>query len=241
MGRILIAHMADSDHHRQRTLRLEMASEGHLITEAEDAHAVPEKCGNDAPDLVILDSGTDGAGACALCRRIRHTSGVGILVLFRKASGHSGTDALNAGADDYLSERWIPAELKARVRALLRRIGSADDKQRRFLLKDRAIDLSSHQIKGPGDLSTHLTPTEVLVLKCLMTRTDRPVNYRELAQTVWQRDGGGDLEYMRIVIGQLRRKIEPDCSSPRYILTERSVGYRFTVAADRSDSQAMAR
>jgi DNA-binding response OmpR family regulator len=218
-----------------------MESEGHLVDEAVDAAGVLERCRTSAWDLLILDSGADGSGGCALCRRIRKSSAVGILVLFRDGSGQSRIDSLNAGADDYLSQGFVPAELHARVRAILRRVRNTDETLRHVLLKDRAIDLDSRKVEGPGNRSTRLTPKEYLVLKYLMTRPDIPVNHRELARTVWQRDGSGDLEYVRIVIGQLRRKIEPDYSAPRYILTERLVGYRFAAAADRSDSPAMAR
>jgi two-component system KDP operon response regulator KdpE len=218
-----------------------MESEGHHVGEASDADGALEEAISGCWDLLILDSGADDGGGFALCRRIRRISCVGILVLFRNGNAQSRIDALNAGADDYLSEGYLPAELQARVRAILRRIENSDPIQRRVVLKDRAIDLDSHKVNGPGNRSTHLTPKEYLVLKYLMTRPDRPVNHRELAQTVWQRDGSGDLEYVRIVIGQLRRKIEPDCSAPQYILTERSVGYRFAAPAERSDSQATAR
>jgi two-component system alkaline phosphatase synthesis response regulator PhoP len=218
-----------------------MEWEGHIVAVVVDAAAALEKCRTGTWDLMILDAGGDASGACALCRSIRLMSGMGILVLFRDGGGQSRIDALNSGADDYLTGSFVPAELHARVRAILRRIGKTDEVESQVLLKDRAIDLGSRRITGPGSQSTHLTPKEYLVLKYLVTRPDKPVYHRELAQTVWKRDGSGDLEYVRIVIGQLRRKIERDYSSPQYILTERSIGYRFTVSADRSDTQAMAR
>ena len=238
MGRILIT---DGHSHRRRSLRSALESAGHLVDEAASAAVFLEGCGSGAWDLLIMNSVADGAAVCALCRRVRERSNLGILVLFRDGSGQSRIDALNAGADDYLTESFGVAELHARVRAILRRVRSTDKAVRQVLLKDRAIDLDSRKVEGPGNQTSRLTPKEYLVLTYLMMRSGRPVNHRELARTLWRRDGSGDLEYVRIVIGQLRRKIEADYSSPRYILTERSVGYRFLAAADRSDSPAMAR
>jgi two-component system KDP operon response regulator KdpE len=110
---------------------------------------------------------------------------------------------------------------------VLRRVTPADDERREILLHDRAIDLKSYKIKGPGNRVSHLTPKEFLLLQCLVAQPNKAFTHQRLAQTVWQRDGGGEVEYLRIVIRQLRRKLEPDPDNPRYILTERSVGYRF--------------
>jgi two-component system KDP operon response regulator KdpE len=98
-------------------------------------------------------------------------------------------------------------------------------------LQDRAIDFQSHQIKGPDGRVAHLTPKECLVLQHLVTNANQALTPRRLAQTVWQRDGSGQIEYVRIVVKQLRRKLEPDPDNPRYILTQRSVGYQFQMPA----------
>jgi two-component system KDP operon response regulator KdpE len=146
--------------------------------------------------------------------------------------GHDDTrqgriDAFNAGADDYVSSPFVLRELLARVRAVLRRVARFDDEGHQIVLDDRAIDLKSYEIRGPGSRVSHLTPKEFLVLQCLIAHPNKAFTHQRLAQTVWQRDGGGEVEYLRIVIRQLRRKLEPDPDNPRYILTERSVGYRF--------------
>jgi two-component system KDP operon response regulator KdpE len=237
MGRVLIASAKTE---RRRYLRSALESEGHNTAEVVNGFAAFDEAATGTWDLLILDSDID-ASVCALCRRIRQLCGLGILILFPDSGDESRIDVLNAGADDYLPGRFVLPELHARVRAILRRVGNPDEMHGPVVLKDRAIDFRSRKIEGPGSRSTHLTPKEYLVLKCLMTSADKPVNHRELAQTVWHRDGSGDLEYVRIVINQLRRKIEPDYNSPRYIITERSVGYRFTAAEHGSDNQAMAR
>lgn len=237
MGRILVA--AESEQQR-RDLRIALECEGHAVTEAAAANDVVEQTRSAYHDVLILDSEIREADPYAVCRAIRSTSEIGIILLIRDASEQCRIDALNAGADDYMPVRFVLAELLARVRAIMRRVRHSVEQAGQIALQDRAIDLRSHKVQGPGDQVTHLTPKEFLVLKYLIARADKPVNHRELAQTVWHRDGSGDLEYVRIVISQLRRKLEPDFNSPQYILTERSVGYRFTMAAHGSDIQAMA-
>jgi two-component system KDP operon response regulator KdpE len=172
-----------------------------------------------------------------LCRAIRRVSNLGIIVLRGQNNikqdridiKQDRIDALNAGADDHLASPFVVQELLARVRAVLRRVTRPEEE--RILLHDRAIDLKSYKIRGPGNRVSHLTPKEFLVLQCLLSHADKPFTHQSLAQTVWQRDGLGELEFVRVVIKQLRRKLESDPDHPRYILTERSVGYRFRMAS----------
>jgi two-component system KDP operon response regulator KdpE len=237
MGRILLAGGSE---HQQRDLRTALEFESHEVEVVVNASQALSEVRFGSWDVLILNSDID-ADPLAVCRTIRSDSNLGIIMLVADATDQCGIDALNAGADDYLPARFVFAELLAHVRAILRRVRQSAENQERIDLRDRAIDLRSHKVQGPGDRVSHLTPKEFLVLKYLIARTDRPVNHRELAQTVWNRDGSGDLEFVRIVIGQLRRKLEPDWNSPQYILTERSVGYRFTAAAYRTDSPATVR
>lgn len=162
-----------------------------------------------------------------LCRRIRLKSDLGIIVLAGHDTTQGRIDAWNAGADDFLSSPFVYRELLARVRALLRRVTRFDDEGPEIVLQDRAIDLQSRQIRGPGSRLSHLTPKEFLVLQFLVTHPNMPIKRRGLAQAAWQEDGGRNAENLRLVIRQLRRKLEPDPHDPRYILSERSVGYRF--------------
>jgi len=113
------------------------------------------------------------------------------------------------------------------VRALLRRVAWSRTEGHQIVLADRAIDLKAYEVKGPGNHVSHLTPKEFLVLRYLVAHADKPRTLQHLAQTIWQRDGSGEVEYVRNVIRQLRRKLEPDPDNPRYILTDRSAGYRF--------------
>jgi len=223
-GRILVA---SSGVQMRGELRTALEFEGHLVVEAETASQTIEETSSGLHDVLILDSALDGAGPYELCRAIRPKSDLGIILLNRDDSGQGRIDALNAGADDYVPDRFVLAELLARVRAILRRVTRSIGDQRLIVLQDRAIDFQSHEIKGPDGRVAHLTPKECLVLQHLVTHANRPLTPQSLAQTVWQRDGSGQIEYVRIVVKQLRRKLEPDPDNPRYILTQRSVGYQF--------------
>jgi two-component system, OmpR family, KDP operon response regulator KdpE len=226
--RILVA---SSGVETRKELRSALEFEGHLVVEAETASQTLAETSSGLHDILLLDSALDGAGAGAgpyeLCRAIRPKSDLGIILLSRDHSAQGRIDALNAGADDYVPDRFVFAELLARVRAILRRVTLSAGNRPRIVLKDRAIDFQSHQIQGPDGRIAHLTPKECLVLEHLVSHANKPLTPQNLAQTVWQRDGSGQIEYVRIIVKQLRRKLEPDPNNPRYILTQRSAGYRF--------------
>jgi two-component system KDP operon response regulator KdpE len=233
---------------QRRDLRAALECEGHHVAEAATTHEVLELIRDRSQDLVVIDSRIQADDFYAACRAIRSRSDAGIIVLIRDNRPQCRIDALNAGADDYVGEAFAYGELLARVRAVLRRVRRLDGEQEQLKLHDRAVDLKSHKVCGPGTRVSHLTPKEFLVLKYLVERPNKTVGYRDLAQAVWQRDGDGDLEYVRIVVSQLRRKLETNCAHPRYILTEHSIGYRFRLPAPldaahayESDILAMAR
>jgi two-component system KDP operon response regulator KdpE len=222
--RILVA---SSGLEMRKELRSALEFEGHLVVEAVTACQTIEETSSGLHDVLLLDSALDGSGPYELCRAIRPKSDLGIILLSRDHSAQGRIDALNAGADDYVPDRFVFAELLARVRAILRRVTLSAGNRPRIVLGDRAIDFQSHQIQGPGGRIAHLTPKECLVLQHLVSHANKTLTPQSLAQTVWQRDGSGQIEYVRIVVKQLRRKLEPDPENPRYILTQRSVGYQF--------------
>jgi two-component system KDP operon response regulator KdpE len=219
--------VAGSGAQERKELRVALEFDGHKVAEAQTTDHALREAWSGLHHVLILSSGFEGIEADELCRKIRRKSDLGIIVLAADEMKEGRIDALNAGADDYLSSPFVLQELLARVRALLRRVTPSDDRGNQIILQDRVIDFQSHKIRGPGSRVSHLTPKEFLVLQCLVAHADKAFTHRSLSQTVWQRDGGGELEYIRIVIRQLRRKLEPDPDNPRYILTERSVGYRF--------------
>lgn len=224
-GRIVLAGNGS----QQRTdLRVALEFEGHQVVETEAADQTLEETCSGLHHVLIVTSGFEGIEPHELCREVRLKSDLGIIVLGgQDDTRESRIDALNAGADDYVPSPFVMRELLARARAVLRRVSRTEEEGRQIILHDRAIDLKSYKIRGPGSRVSHLTPKEFLLLQCLVTQPNKAFTHQRLAQTVWQRDGGGEVEYLRIVIRQLRRKLEPDPDNPRYILTERSVGYRF--------------
>lgn len=227
-GRILVA---SSSAQARKDLRIALELEGHQVAEAETVDQTLQETCSGRYHVLLLDSGMEGIKPYELCRGIRMKSGLGMIVLAAEDTKQGRIDALNAGADDYVSSPFVLAELLARVRAILRRVIRSGEEERQIVLQDRAIDLKSHKVKGPGGRVVPLTPKEFLVLQHLVAHADKPLTHQSLAQSVWQRDAAGEVEYLRIVIKQLRRKLEPDPGNPRYIRTERSVGYRFHMPA----------
>ena len=222
--RILVA---SGNEDKRGELRAALELKGHGVTEAATAAQTVQKACAEMHDVLVMDSVVDGIAAYQLCRTIRPKSDLGIIVLAGEDTKQSRIDALNAGADDFIPVPFVLAELLARVRAILRRVIRSSEKGLQIVLQDRAIDLRSHKVRGPGSRVAHLTPKEFLVLQYLVAHADKPMTHQRLAQSVWQRDAGCEIEYLRIVVKQLRRKLEPDPEKPRYILTSRSVGYRF--------------
>jgi two-component system KDP operon response regulator KdpE len=224
-GRIIVA---GSGSRQRRDLRVALEFEGHQVVETGTANQTLEETCTGLYQVMIVSSGFEGIEPHELCREIRLKSDLGIIVLGGPDDTRQArVDALNAGADDYVPSPFVLRELLARVRAVLRRVARFDDEAHQIVLNDRAIDLKSYKIRGPGSQVSHLTPKEFLVLQCLIAHPNKAFTHQRLSQTVWQRDGDGEVEYLRIVIKQLRRKLEPDPDNPRYILTERSIGYRF--------------
>jgi two-component system KDP operon response regulator KdpE len=218
--------VAGSNPQKRLEVRTALEREDYDVAETSAPDRTLQEVCSGGYDLLILDSAIDGVGPYELCRAIRSRSDLGIIVLKREEHVLAGSDVLNAGADDYLPSTFVAGELLARVRAILRRVPRPAANEQLVSLPDRTIDLKSRKVTGPHGRVSPLTPKEFLVLKYLLAHANQPRTHQNLAQAVWQRNTAGDFEYVRVVIAQLRRKLEPDPEHPRYILTERAVGYR---------------
>jgi two-component system, OmpR family, KDP operon response regulator KdpE len=177
------------------------------------------------PDLVITDLSMSGMDAVALCRAVRTESSVPIIVLSVRGEEQAKIDSLDAGADDYVTKPFGMGELLARIRAALRR-GRVPDAQQVFDVGDFLVDVEGHTVAVRGR-PVRLTPKEFELLVHLARNWGRVLTHEALLAAVWGGSRAKQVEYLRVFVGQLRKKIEPDPASPCYIVTEPWIGYRF--------------
>ena len=217
--------VVDDEPQIRRVLRSTLSARGYVITEAKTGEEAVEWVRREPPDLVLLDVNMAGIGGIEACRQIRRISGAPIIMLTVRNAERDKVLALDAGADDYVVKPFSIEELLARIRAALRRY-SPSDALPAFVSKDLAIDFEARQVTV-RDRLVHLTPKEYDVLKHLVANQGKPLTHRRILQSVWGPDYGEETENLRVVINQLRRKIEVDPAHPKYIITEPWVGYRF--------------
>jgi two-component system KDP operon response regulator KdpE len=221
-ARILVV---DDEPQIRRVLRSTLATHGYEIAEAKTGEEALEWLRKEAPDLVLLDMNMPGMGGVEACREIRRASDAPIIMLTVRNAERDKVAALDAGADDYVVKPFGIEELLARIRAALRRYAPGDALPP-FASKDLSIDFDARQVRV-RDRDVHLTPKEYEVLKHLVANQGKPLTHRRLLQAVWGPDYGEETESLRVVINQLRKKLEADPARPKYILTEPWVGYRF--------------
>jgi len=217
--------IADDEPQIRRVLRSTLSSQGYVILDAKTGEDAIEIVRKEKPDLVLLDVNMPGMGGIEACREIRRATEAPIIMLTVRNAERDKVLALDAGADDYVVKPFGIEELLARIRAALRRYAPGDALPP-FITKDLALDFESRQLTVRGE-EVHLTPKEFDVLKHLIANQGKPLTHRRLLQSVWGPDYGEETENLRVVINQLRKKIESDPSKPKYIRTEPWVGYRF--------------
>jgi two-component system KDP operon response regulator KdpE len=223
-ARILVV---DDEPQIRRVMRVTLTEKGYAITDARSGEEALEKLRAERQDLVLLDMNMPGMGGLEACRRIRATSDIAIIMLTVRDSETDKVQALDAGADDYVTKPFNSNELLARIRAALRRLPvSTETPAHSVILDGIEINLSTRRVIVQGN-AVRLTPKEFDVLHYLISNANVPVPHMKLLQAVWGPDYGGEVEYLRVFINQLRKKIEPEPAKPRYILTEPWVGYRF--------------
>lgn len=222
--RILVV---DDERQITRVLRTTIDSQGYDVRVANDGDTALEIMKNWNPSLVITDLAMPNMDGLELCRRVRLTSKVPIIVLSVRGEERTKVQALDAGADDYVTKPFGIGELLARVRANLRRANETQhDDSTLIEAGDFSIDLDAHKIMV-RQREVHLTPKEYELLVYLARHSGKVLTHRVLLAAVWGGDSTEQVEYLRVFVGQLRKKIESEAASPRYILTEPWVGYRF--------------
>jgi two-component system KDP operon response regulator KdpE len=217
--------VVDDEPQIRRVLRSTLSSQGYVITDAKTGEEAVESVRKNKPDLILLDVNMPGMGGIEACREIRRASEAPIIMLTVRNAERDKVLALDAGADDYVVKPFGIEELLARIRAALRRYAPGDALPP-FASKDLALDFESRQLTVRGK-EVHLTPKEFDVLKHLIANQGKPLTHRRILQSVWGPDYGEETENLRVVINQLRKKIETDPAHPKYIRTEPWVGYRF--------------
>lgn len=206
-----------------------LRARGFVVVEASNGLEAVASWEREEPQLLILDVMMPRMDGLEVVRRVRQHSSIPIIVLTALDAESDKVTALDLGADDYLSKPFGVEELLARVRAALRRSGwgspaAPSSSLRRFGALE--IDLDGHIVRRDG-VEVRLTPTEFALLAQLVGKPDKVLTHRMLLQRVWGAEYGDEAEYLRVYMGRLRHKLEPDPAHPRYLVTEPGVGYRF--------------
>jgi two-component system KDP operon response regulator KdpE len=222
--------VVDDEPQIRRVMRATLSAEGYTIVEARNGQEALEKVRSERPDLVILDLNMPNMDGIEACREIRSSSKVPIIMLTVRSAEKDKVRALDAGADDYVVKPFSIQELLARIRAALRR-SPAEGAEAIVASKELHFDFEK-RIITVRDKPVHLTPKEFELLRELVLHRGKPVSHRRLLQAVWGPDYGDETESLRVVVNQLRKKIETDSTKPKYILTEPWVGYRFVLPED---------
>jgi two-component system, OmpR family, KDP operon response regulator KdpE len=223
-GKILIV---DDDLRFRMTMRAALRLRGFIVDEAETGEAALEKIRSDRPDLILLDINLPGLNGLECCREIRAGIETPIVVLSVRGEPRDKVQALNSGADDYVTKPFNLEELIARLHANLRRVSHLQMSDRKVITLDNVqIDFKARTVKARNK-NVQLTRKEFELLWYLVTNAGEVVPHRKLLQAVWGPDYGDEAEYLRVFVNHLRKKIEPDPSTPKYIITALGMGYRF--------------
>ena len=225
-ARILVV---DDEPQIRRVMRVALTSEGYIVSDARTGEEALERLREDKPDLILLDMNLPGMGGLETCRAIRSGSDAAIIMLTVRNTEQDKVDALDAGADDYITKPFNSRELLARIRAALRRLPMSPDSGPAVIRTgDIEIDIAARHLTVRGQ-AVRLTPKEFDVLNYFVHNPNVPIPHTKLLQAVWGPDYGDQVEYLRVFVNQLRKKLEVQPSKPAYIMTEPWVGYRFNL------------
>jgi len=218
--------VVDDEPQITRVLRTSLSAQGYDIRVANSGEMALEIMKDWQPSLIITDLSMPSVDGVQLCRMVRSSSQVPIIVLSVRDKEQQKVEALDAGADDYVTKPFGMSELLARVRASLRRVPAEAEADPVIEIGDFRIDIPAHKVTVRRR-EVRLTPKEFELLVYLARRPGKVINHRTLLAAIWGGQSTEQVEYLRVFVGQLRKKLEPDSSSPRYLVTEPWVGYRF--------------
>jgi two-component system KDP operon response regulator KdpE len=219
--------VVDDEPQLRRVMRTTLTDLGYTVIDAKTGEEALQTLRETQPDLILLDLNMPGIGGLETCRAIRESSEVPIIILSVRNTEREKVQALDAGADDYVTKPFGIQELLARIRAALRRSPQAGENDLNgFHAEDLEIDFTARRVTVAGK-TQRLTPKEFDLLRLLVANPNKAIPHRKLLQSVWGPDYGDEVEYLRFFVNQLRKKIEAVPSKPKYLLTEPWVGYRF--------------
>ncbi|HEX4347906.1 MAG TPA: response regulator transcription factor [Vicinamibacterales bacterium] len=221
-GRILVV---DDDPQIRRVMRVTLTGQNYEVDDAKSGEEALEKLRGERFDLVVLDMNMPGMGGVETCRIIRSESEIAIVMLTVRDTETDKVQALDAGADDYVTKPYNAQELLARIRASLRRTPWTHGPTGKLAFGAVSVDFDTRQVTTRGK-QVRLTPKEFELLRYLAAHPNKVLPHRELLQAVWGPDYGDQVDYLRVFVNQLRKKLEADPSSPKFLLTEPWVGYR---------------
>ena len=233
--------LIDDEPQIRRVLRATLTAQGAKVADVQNGEEALELLRVQTVDLILLDMNMPGLGGLETCRAIRNGWDVPIIIVSVRDSDRDKVEALDAGADDFVSKPFSNEELMARIRAALRRTGFAtDNTPKQISLPNLEVDFEQRRVIASGK-TVRLTPTEFDILRYLVSQANKPVPHRRLLQAIWGPEYGDQIEYLRVFINQLRKKIEPPGSKPTFITTEPRIGYRFVMEGARLSEEPVPR
>ncbi|MCX5803651.1 MAG: response regulator [Proteobacteria bacterium] len=221
-ARILVI---DDEKQIRRMLKAALSGYGYDIAEASSGHEGLNQTAIFHPDLIILDLGLPDLDGIEVIKRLREWTQIPIIILSVREHEDDKIKALDVGADDYVTKPFSMGELLARIRVALRHVAKSEDEPVLTFFGELTVDLAHRNVILKGE-DVKLTPTEYEILKYLALQAGRVVTHGQLLRAIWGPNYQEETQYLRVYIGQLRRKIEADPSQPTYIITEPGVGYR---------------
>jgi two-component system KDP operon response regulator KdpE len=221
-ARILVI---DDEKQIRRMLKAALSGYGYDIAEASSGHEGLNQTAIFHPDLIILDLGLPDLDGIEVIKRLREWTQIPIIILSVREHEDDKIKALDVGADDYVTKPFSMGELLARIRVALRHVAKSEDEPILTFFGELTVDLAHRNVILKGE-DVKLTPTEYEILKYLALQAGRVVTHGQLLRAIWGPNYQEETQYLRVYIGQLRRKIEADPSQPTYIITEPGVGYR---------------
>jgi two-component system KDP operon response regulator KdpE len=231
MSRAARILLVDDEVSIQRAVAPLLRSRGYEVDVAGTGTGALKQVAEQPPDLIVLDLGLPDLEGTEVCRRIRNDSKAPIIILSARGAEQDKVAALDLGADDYVTKPFSPEELLARIRVALRRVFSAEEPEAgRMHVGNLTIDYDRHRVLR-GDEEIRLTPKEFELLGLLAKNADRVLTHRAILKAVWGPNAVDQPEHLWVLIAQLRKKVEPDPSKPRFLISEPWVGYRLVSEA----------